>query len=80
MRLEEAQKIAQRVCLLLRPYCTRMLTVGSIRRGKPLVHDIDIVLIPRSEALSMFNRRLASIGSLELNGPKIKRLRHAQGG
>lgn len=33
---------------LLLPYCDRILIVGSLRRRKPVVHDIDIVVIPTS--------------------------------
>jgi len=44
--LERAQKTAEAVVEKLKPYCKRIEIAGSIRRRRPLVHDIDIVLIP----------------------------------
>ncbi len=46
MKLEEAQKIAQKYLELLKPYCQRIKIAGSIRRQKPEVKDIEIVCIP----------------------------------
>ena len=39
------------------------------------MHDIDIVVIPKPEAALMLNSVMASIGYLEVDGPRIKRLR-----
>ena len=47
MDLGEAQKIANEVVNQLSPYCDKVEIAGSIRRQKPTVNDIDIVLIPR---------------------------------
>jgi len=44
--LERAEKIAEAVVARLNPYCKKIEVVGSIRRKRPKVHDIDIVLIP----------------------------------
>jgi len=81
MRLQEARAIAERVKDSLTPYCDRIEIAGSIRRGKPTVHDVDIVLIEKAEAALVMNRMnslIATIGKLELNGSKIKRLRYAK--
>ncbi len=45
MELQRAQKIAAEVIERLSPYCRKIEVAGSIRRGKPFPHDIDIVLI-----------------------------------
>lgn len=47
MKLEEAQRIAEGFCELIRPYCERVEIAGSIRRKKESCNDIDLVLIPR---------------------------------
>jgi len=44
--LERAQKTAEAIMDTLRPYCKKIEVAGSIRRQRPWVHDIDIVLIP----------------------------------
>jgi len=46
MKLEEAKAIAQKYVDILKPYCLRIEIAGSIRRGKPEVKDIEIVVIP----------------------------------
>jgi len=74
MRLETAQPIANRVKKLLMPYCKRIEIVGSIRREKSIVHDIDMVLIPKPYAAIMMSGLLTTIGELKANGDKIKRV------
>lgn len=44
--LETAQKVAEAVVKKLSPYCERLAVAGSIRRRRPRVHDIDMVVIP----------------------------------
>jgi len=46
MDLEKAKAIADEVVRRLGPYCTKIEVAGSIRRRKPWVKDVDIVLIP----------------------------------
>lgn len=74
MRLEEAKTIANRVKQTLTPYCDRIEIAGSIRRGKPTVHDIDVVIIPNQQALLTINYALSRIGTIAKDGPKIKQL------
>ena len=45
--LEEAKGVANDVIVRLWEYAEKIEVVGSIRRKKPLVHDIDIVAIPK---------------------------------
>jgi len=77
-RLEKAKTIAERVKDTLTPYCERIEIVGSIRRGKPTVHDIDIVLIVKPDAVLVMDSLLPTLGRIELSGGKIKRLRYGK--
>ena len=78
MKLKEAKTIAETVRTTLIPHCDRVEIAGSIRRGKPIVHDIDIVIMPKPEASLVLDSLIASMGAVELNGPKTKRLRLPQ--
>ena len=75
MKLEEAKLIGERVRAALSPYCERIEIVGSIRRARLIVHDIDMVLIPKQGDELLLNTVLCSIGRIEMDGDKIKRLR-----
>jgi len=76
MRLEQARQIANNIKKILTPYCDRIEIAGSIRRRKPIVHDIDIVLIEKPESALIIPSLLATIGAITLNGSKIKRLHY----
>jgi DNA polymerase (family 10) len=49
MKLEEAEKLANQIVCGIKHLCDpeRIMVVGSIRRRRPEVKDIDIVLIPQ---------------------------------
>lgn len=81
----DALAIAQNVEALLAPSCARTLIAGSIRRQKPTVKDIELVVIPSYvEARDMFEEvvgqqsrldaRLAElgIGAFAKNGERYK--------
>ena len=76
MKLEVAQKIAKEVVERLSPYCQKIEVAGSIRRRKPLPHDIDIILIP-SDAWNLEGEVLALARPFQpkmlLSGEKLKR-------
>ncbi len=74
MELQRAQSIADSVVKRLRPYCTKIEVAGSVRRGRPFVNDIDIVLIPKDP----WNLRyeIARLGPIKLRGDKIQRVIH----
>lgn len=46
-RLEDVWPIAQDVVGQLRPHCYRAELAGSVRRGKNLIGDIEVVAIPK---------------------------------
>lgn len=74
MELEQAQKIAEAVVKRFRPYCSRIMVAGSIRRHKELVRDVDIVLIPSDPwNLEYEIRELARPFIPKLSGEKLRR-------
>ncbi len=44
--LTEAEKVAEELKKELEPYCLDLVIAGSIRRRRPVVHDIDMVCLP----------------------------------
>jgi DNA polymerase (family 10) len=74
VRLEEAELIAKRLKERLSPYCDRIEIAGSIRRQKPTVNDIDLVIIEKPDAVLNLPTLLFSMGVLKINGLDIKRL------
>ncbi len=70
--LESAQVTAQTVLKKLQPYCKKIAVAGSIRRRRPWVHDIDIVLIP-SDPWNL-HQELLKLGQLSMSGTKIKKV------
>lgn len=46
MILHDAYKLAEKIKGVLAPFCERIEIAGSIRRARPVVNDIDIVLLP----------------------------------
>ena len=43
--LAEAEKVAEELKRELDPYCMEIVIAGSIRRRRPIVHDIDLVCL-----------------------------------
>ena len=72
MELERAKKIASEVVKRLSPYCQKIEVAGSIRRKKPTVNDIDLILIPSD--LWGFNAELKKLGQVKMSGQKIIRV------
>jgi DNA polymerase/3'-5' exonuclease PolX len=62
MKLKDALQIAERVKAELAPHCFRIEIAGSIRRKKPEVKDIEIVIRPKPyEHRGMFADGIAPI-------------------
>ena len=83
MELERGQKMAAEVIKRLSPYCQTTVrpgnkvrhwieVAGSIRRKKPFVNDIDLVLIPTD--LWNLHTELMKLGQLKMSGQKIIRV------
>jgi len=69
MELDKAQKIAKEVIKQLSLYCKRIQVAGSIRRRKPEVNDVDIVLIP--DNLWNPHQEIMRLGKVKMGGNKI---------
>ncbi len=74
MPLEQAKEIAQKIVTRLKPYCHRIEIAGSIRRQRPFIGDIDIVLIP-SDPWNLEAEVLALARPFQpkVSGEKLKR-------
>ncbi len=72
MELARAQSLAEEIVERLNPYCQRIQIAGSIRRKKPIVNDIDLVLIPSD--LWNLHSELRLLGQVKVSGQKIMRV------
>lgn len=61
MKYTIALPIAERLRAELLPHCERCEIAGSIRRKKPEVGDIEIVLIPRPYDVGLFTSGIAAV-------------------
>lgn len=72
MELEKAQAIANEIEKLLEPHCERVEIAGSIRRQRPVVRDIDLVLVPKDRYT--VDSILMRLGKVSMAGPKLARV------
>lgn len=72
MELEKAKAIAERVKALLEPVCWEVVVAGSIRRRRPLVNDIDLVLVPKDRYA--VDSILMTLGKVRMSGMKMARV------
>jgi len=72
MALERAEKIAEAVVKRLSPYCKKIEVAGSIRRRKPWINDIDLVLVPSD--LWNLHHEIMGLGQMRMSGSKIMRV------
>jgi DNA polymerase/3'-5' exonuclease PolX len=73
MDLQQARALADELAEALSPGCERVSVAGSVRRGKPEVHDLEIVAIPRSEFVATGNL-FGEMSELEIDhfGPTLR--------
>jgi DNA polymerase/3'-5' exonuclease PolX len=57
IELNQATKWAEQIKEHLKPYCTRIEIVGSIRRKRPQVGDIDLVILPKDGNVDAVKQR-----------------------
>jgi len=57
--IDDAKKVAEEVVELLKPYCGKIAIAGSVRRGKTVVGDIDIIV---ADTKDNFVERLEELG------------------
>lgn len=89
MELAKAREIAEEMKDLLKPACNRIEIAGSIRRWKPEVGDIELLVIPSANYLDklLHDLMMKDILAMRLNkrgsrtyGPKNKLMRHLPSG
>ena len=74
MRLEEADELAEQFIQEIADYCEKIKIVGSIRRRKPQVKDIDLVLLVKPEHWWNFVLKLRKISEIGIDGKQVKRM------
>ena len=72
MELERAKAIAEQVKALLEPACEKVAIAGSLRRRRPVVNDIDLVLVPRDRYA--VDGILTRLGKVKMSGLKLTRV------
>ena len=75
MKLEQAKDIANNFISEIKEFCERIEIVGSIRRKKPEVRDIDIVLIPKLRGHLI--QKIRRISNVEIQGKKLMRTEYS---
>jgi len=79
MKLSQATEIATRLVTELSPGCERIAVAGSVRRGKPDVHDLELVCVPKivtvadlfgnpTNSYSLLDAELIRLGLHQLKG------------
>lgn len=73
MQLEHAETLANAFLERINPYCSKAVIAGSVRRRKPLVNDIDMVLIVSDPwGLQAELKKF----STQASGPKLARVQY----
>jgi len=75
MKLQQAETISKNFLSEIKEFCERIEIAGSIRRKKPEVNDIDIVLIPRQREHLI--QRIRKISRVEVQGKKLIRTEYS---
>ena len=74
MDLRQGEALAREIIEQLAPFCKRIEVVGSIRRRRPFVHDIDLLLIPANPGKLLV--ALQGIGEKRRGGGKNEERRY----
>lgn len=73
MQLNEAQKKGELILRNIAPFIVRGRLAGSIRRKKPIVRDIDIVVELKPNNLDNLKNFISKLGEVKLKGDKLIR-------
>ncbi len=81
MELKKAREIGMAVLEEMQPYLIKGEIVGSIRRQKEIVKDIDFVILLKDEFMTKQNLLLTlkSLGEILMRGKEIVRIDHKEG-
>ena len=74
MQLSEARQKGLQILKQISPYIARGRLAGSIRRKKPIVKDIDIVIELKPQNLDKLKGGISKVGELKLKGDKLIRV------
>jgi len=75
MELEKAKTIAEKLKALLESSCERITIAGSIRRQKPEVKDIELLVIPKYIAgVDMLDAKIQTLIQLEVLDYRLNKL------
>jgi DNA polymerase (family X) len=68
MKLEFAERLATRIVAELAPLCERIEVAGSIRRRRPMVGDIDLVVLPLEGGAEALRARVKRAAKTVVDG------------
>ncbi|MDH5688049.1 MAG: hypothetical protein OEZ48_09350 [Candidatus Bathyarchaeota archaeon] len=72
--MEEAQRLAEQFVNEIAICCEKVKIVGSVRRRKPEVKDIDLVLLVKPEHWWDFTLKLRQLSKIIIDGKQVKRV------
>jgi len=75
MKLSQAETMAKNFLSEIKEFCERIEIAGSIRRKKPEVNDIDIVLIPKLREHLV--QKIRKVSRVEVQGKKLMRAEYS---
>ena len=67
--LNQSVKLAEKIKAELAPFCERIEIAGSIRRRRPFVNDIDLVVLPFADQVNALRARVHERTSPVKDGP-----------
>lgn len=70
MKNLEAYDLARRIVAVLQPMCDRIEIAGSIRRARPEVNDIDLVILPKRDQVAALRARILLNSQPISDGPQ----------
>src|SRR6185295_1618805 len=69
--LKQADKLAAKIVAELAPFCEQIEVAGSIRRRRPVVNDIDIVVLPLADQVNALRERVLRNTDPISDGPQV---------
>ena len=79
MKLCWGRKLAERIAAELTPFCDRIEIAGSIRRQRPVVNDIDLVVLPKQGSFYALQERCKQHSKVVTSGEQNQIYRLANG-
>lgn len=70
MTNDQAYTLGEIIVEALRPMCQRIDIAGSVRRGRPVVNDLDLVLLPKPGQVEAVRERACARTRLVTYGPQ----------